>query len=87
MTREHASKGFKVVADTNATAVNFYGFTVLSDAVLSALVAPTTRSVENNAYDADTAGAVGPTFPAGGYYPIRGSSITLTSGNVILWKE
>lgn len=87
MTREHASKGFKVVSGTSATPKNFYGFTVLSDAVIAAISAPTQRAVENTAYDSDYSGLAGPTIPAGGYYPIRGSSITLTSGSVILWIE
>lgn len=86
MTREHASKGFKVVTGTSATVYNFFGFTVLSDAVLTTAVAPTVGNPEG-AYDPDYSGASGPTFPAGGYYPIRGSSITLASGSVILWKE
>lgn len=86
MTREHASKGFKVVSDTSDTLKNFYGFTVLSDTVISAVVAPTQRAVENTAYDPDYTGLVGTTLPAG-YYPIRGSSITLTSGKIILWIE
>lgn len=86
MTREHASKGFKTVTNTSATAVNFYGFTVLSDAVISAAVAPTAGNPEG-AYSPDYAGIYTHTLPAGGYYPIRGSSITLTSGKIVLWLE
>ena len=84
--REHSSKGYYVVDDTNATAKSFYGFTVTTEAVVSALVAPTTEGVENTAYDGDEAGLATETLPAG-YYPIRGSSITLTSGVLILWLE
>ena len=86
MNREHATNGFKVVANTSATPAAFYGFTVTSAAVLTTLVAPTTRGPENVAYSADTSGIAGPSLPAG-YYPIRGSSITLASGTVILWLE
>ena len=84
MTREHASKGYKFVVNTSATPFDFYGFSVISEAVISAIVAPTAGNPEG-AYDGDEAGAA-QTLPVG-YYPIRGSSITLTSGKVILWKE
>lgn len=83
--REHGSKGYKVVANTSATAVDFYGFSVISEAVISALVAPTGEGPENTAYDGDEAG-IATTLPVG-YYPVRGSSITLTSGAVMLWRE
>lgn len=85
MNREHSSKGYKVVANTSATPFAFYGFTVISEAVISAVVAPTVDGAERTAYDGDEAG-IATTLPVG-YYPIRGSSITLTSGKVILWKE
>lgn len=83
--REHGSKGYKVVANTSAAVVDFYGFSVISEAVISALVAPTGEGPENTAYDGDEAG-IATTLPVG-YYPVRGSSITLTSGAVILWRE
>lgn len=87
MNREHASKGYKVVVDTSAHPVQFYGFTVTSAAVIAAIVAPTDRSPENTAYSGDvTVLATMATIPPG-YYPIRGSSITLTSGELILWLE
>jgi len=84
--REHASKGYYVVDDTSVTAKKFYGFTVTTEAVVSAIVAPMNATVENTAYDGDEAGLAGVTLPVG-YYPIRGSSITLTSGVLILWLE
>lgn len=84
--RLQSTKGFKVVANTTATAVKFYGFTVISDAVVSAIVAPTSPGPENITYSADTSGLPTHSLPAG-YYPIRGSSITLTSGKIILWLE
>jgi len=85
MTREHASKGYKVVTGTDATAYNFYGFTVIAEVVINAVVAPTAGNPEG-AYDGDEAGLVSLTLPVG-YYPIRGSNIDLTSGKVILWGE
>ena len=84
--REHASKGFFVVDDTNATAKSFYGFTVTTAAVVSSISAPTNTSPEGTSYDGDESGLATETLPPG-YYPIRGSSITLTSGVLILWLE
>jgi len=84
--RQQASKGYKVVANTAATAKNFFGLSVLADAVITTIIAPTTGSPDQVAYDGDEAGLAGPTLPPG-YYPIRGSSITLASGSVILWTE
>lgn len=85
LSREHSSKGYKAVTGTSLTAHKFYGFTVIEEAVISALAAPTDKGPEGNAYDGDEAG-IATTLPVG-YYPIRGSSITLTSGKVILWTE
>jgi hypothetical protein len=85
MNREHASKGYKIIADTTATAFNFYGFTVISEAVVNAIIAPTAGNPEG-AYNGDESGLATQTLPVG-YYPIRGSNMDLTSGKVILWKE
>lgn len=85
MSREHASKGYKVVAGTDATAYHFYGFTVIAEAVINAIIAPTAGNPEG-AYDGDQSGLAAQTLPVG-YYPIRGSNMDLTSGKVILWKE
>lgn len=84
--REHSSKGYFVVDDTSVTVKNFYGFTVTSEAVISAIVVPTNASPEGTSYDGDESGLATETLPTG-YYPIRGSSITLTSGVLILWLE
>ena len=84
-TREQATKGYKVVSNTTPTAKDFYGFTVISEAVISAVVAPTNPGPEGTSYDGDETG-IATTLPVG-YYPVRGSSITLTSGAVILWLE
>lgn len=85
MNREHSSKGYKVNAGTDVVTVNFYGFTVIAEAVINALTAPTANSPDGTAYDGDEAG-IATTLPVG-YYPIRGSAIDLTSGKVILWIE
>lgn len=84
--REHSSKGYKVNAGTSNVEHKFYGFTVIAEAVISSVTAPTNVGQENNAYDGDEAGLAGVTLPVG-YYPIRGSAIQLTSGKVILWTE
>ena len=84
-TREQATKGYKVVTGTSATPADFFGLTVIAEAVISALVAPTNPGPEGTSYDGDETG-IATTLPVG-YYPIRGSSITLTSGSVILWRE
>ena len=85
MNREHAYKGYKVNAGTSEVTFNFYGFNVISEAVINTLTAPTTNSPDGTTYDGDEAG-IATTRPVG-YYPIRGSAIDLTSGSVILWKE
>ena len=86
MNREHASKGYYVVDDTSATEKNFYGFSVTTEAVVAAILAPTAGSPEGTSYDGNESGLATETLPPG-YYPIRGSSITLTSGVLILWLE
>lgn len=86
--REHATKGFKLVVNTTATPSNFYGMTILADSVIASITAPTTNAPEQvTAYVNDNATLAGQTLNAGLYLPIRGSSITLTSGRVILWLE
>lgn len=87
MNREQASKGYHCVSDTSAHAKNFYGFTVVAEAVVSAIVAPTATGPDGVSYDGDESGLAGLTVLPVGYYPIRGSSITLTSGELILWIE
>jgi hypothetical protein len=86
LNREHSSKGYKVNAGTSTITYDFYGFTVVSEAVINAITAPSGVAIENNSYDGDEAGLAGVTLPVG-YYPIRGSAIDLTSGTVILWQE
>ncbi len=81
----HASKGYKLLTDTSATARNFYGFTVLSTVVVTAIVAPTDSYPDG--YLSDAASLAGVSLPAG-YYPIRGSSFTAGTANVvILWLD
>jgi hypothetical protein len=85
---DHASKGFHLVPDTAQTDKNFYGFSVLADTALSAIVAPTTNVAGGpEKYTGNYSDLVGPTFVPG-YYPIRGSSITsATADAIILWLE
>ena len=87
MQREFGSKGYDVITGTGANTLNFYGFTVLSDMVITSISAPTTSNPERVAYDGDEAGAAGPTFLAGVFYPIRGSAVTLASGSAVFWLE
>jgi hypothetical protein len=86
MNKEHASKGYKKVSGTSPVTFKFYGFNVISEAVIASITAPTDKGQEGDAYDGDEPGMVSETVPVG-YYPIRGSAITLTSGKLILWKE
>jgi hypothetical protein len=86
LNREQSSKGYKVNAGTSEVAHNFYGFSVIAEAVIATVTAPTGTGIEGSAYDGDEAGLAGATLPVG-YYPIRGSKIDLTSGTVILWTE
>jgi hypothetical protein len=85
LNRYFGSKGFALVTDTSAHVKNFYGITILTAAVISAMAAPTTLSPEAVAYAFDT-GIATASLPVG-FYPIRGSSITFTSGTAILWLE
>ena len=54
--------------------------------MISSITAPTAITPERTTYDGDESGIASQTLPVG-YYPIRGSAITLTSGKVILWTE
>jgi hypothetical protein len=71
MNMEHAQKGWTCVKDTSAHAVHAYGIICYEDTVIAALVAETGYSIDTGIY--------GETL-APGYYPMRISSITLTSG-------
>ncbi len=84
--RQQASKGYKVVKTTDETVHNFYGFTVYAEAVIAAIGVPLDAGPDQIKYTDDEAALAGETLPVG-YYPIRGSEITLTSGKVILWTE
>lgn len=88
MNREHSTKGYKVVSNGDAVNVKFYGLTVIADATITAVTAPTTApDDEITAYSADTSGIATQVLPAGVYYPIRGSAIQLSAGKVICWLE
>lgn len=87
MNKEHASKGYKVVPNTTAvTNTKFYGFQVIAEAVISSITDPTDKGHEGDKYTDDGGTLATQTLPVG-YYPIRGSGITLTSGKVILYLE
>ncbi len=85
--RFFAAKGYTVNAGTTPVVVAFSGFTVTAEAVVAAIVAPTAPGEENIAYAGDEAGLATLTSLPPGYYPIRGSSLDLTSGAVIIWLE
>lgn len=90
MNREHSTKGYKIVAsgEEEATPVKFYGFTVIEEAEIDTITAPTEAPEEEiTAYSPDTAGIAGQVLPTGVYFPIRGSAIQLTAGKVICWLE
>lgn len=84
--RFFAATGYLVNAGTTPVVAAFSGFTVIAEAVIAAIVAPTAPGPEGIAYQGDEANLAGVTLPAG-YYPIRGSSLDLTSGSVIMWLE
>lgn len=86
--RYFATKGYTVVNDTSAHAVPFYGIHVLATAVIYAVVAPTgqTPGTPQTKYTGDESNLASLSLPVG-FYPIRGSSITLTSGTVIIYRE
>lgn len=74
----HARYGTHYVSGTSAVNVNYAGFRVETDAVIN-----TASFTAENSAD----GLFGVTLTAGTYYPISGSSITLTSGTVLLIKR
>jgi hypothetical protein len=84
-TKDHAEAGNAYVNDTSAHSVEFYGFTVVSDAVISAITVSSTDADVTSSGDHDN--IVGDTLPEGLYLPISGSSITLSSGAILLHKK
>ena len=87
MNRNHASKGYLVVAGTDTVAVNFFGFTALEETQIAAITGPTAAGPEQTSYSSDALGIEGTILTAGAYLPIRGSSIALSSGRVVAWIE
>lgn len=71
MDLEHATKGWTCVKDTAAHAGHFYGIICYEATVIAALVAEVGYSLDTSIY----AESLAP-----GYYPMRITSITLTSG-------
>lgn len=86
--RFFATKGYAVVNDTSPHAVPFYYIQVVSTAVISAVVAPTgpAPGTPQTKYTGDESNLAGLSLSPG-IYPIRGSSITLTSGTVFIYRE
>lgn len=76
--RDHADKGFEVVADTNAHNIRAYGISVIATAVIAAITF-------EDGYDGD-ADIVGVSLPVG-YYPMQIKTIDLTSGTIICWLK
>ena len=78
-----AGNDFKVVSTTDATTGNIYWITVLTDAVIATILVNGSNCVASK-------GLTGVTLPAGTDLPFRkfrASSITLTSGTVILYLD
>lgn len=78
MDREHGEKGFVCVKDTAAHTGKFYGILCYEATVIAALTFA-------DGYSGD-AGIYGESLAAG-YYPMRFTSITLTSGACLAYKE
>ncbi len=74
-----ANAGLEYVNDTSAHAVEFVGIHVVSNAVINTIVG---SNVTGN-----TIAAASQTLPTGMFLPISGTSITLTSGKVLLVKK
>ena len=87
MNRAFATKGYQVITGTDEVTVNFFGITVLQEAVIAAIAPPARPGPERTAYHGDEAGLAGPALAAGLYLPVRGSALTLDSGAVIAWRE
>jgi len=86
MSDPFASKGYVVLQgsspiDLGTTPV--FGFTTLEETVLSSVTHP--PSMHGCAYSGDAADLAGRTLPAGLFYPIPATAITLTSGSAIGW--
>ena len=81
-----ANKGYLTLTGTgahNLAATPIYGFTTLEDTVIAAITSP--PSVGGQSYNAADAELVGLTLPAGLFWPIHATAITLTSGSAIGW--
>lgn len=74
-----ANGGLEYVNDTAAHAVEFVGIHVVAAAVISA--------ISGSNVTGNTIAAASQTLPAGMFLPIAGTSITLSSGKVLLVKK
>lgn len=77
MERDHAEKGWVCVKDTNAHTGEFYGIICYEATVIANLVAKAGYSLDTGIYGESL---------AAGYYPMRITSITLTSGACLALK-
>jgi len=77
--KSHAQDGVHFLLDTNpAPTAKYSGFVVLTDTVITSITEQTLGSI--------TGDITAVTFTAG-YYPLSFSTITLTSGSLMLIKE
>ena len=82
---QDGEKGFKVITGTDAVTVNFAAIIPLADTVVAAITFPEKVGLGDKrvTYTGD-AELVGKTLKQSVRYPIRGNSITLTSGSCIV---
>lgn len=78
MERDHGEKGWVCVKDTSAHVGKFYGIVCYEATVIADLVAAPGYSLDTGIYGESL---------AAGYYPMRITSITLTSGACLALKE
>ena len=71
MNRDHADKGWECVKDTSAHTGHFYGIICYEATVIAALTAEPGYTIDTDIYGESL---------APGYYPMRITSITFTSG-------
>jgi len=76
MNRDHPDTGFVLITDTSTHTQESFGFSVIEECVVNALTYPTSYNASGN--------LSGTTLPVG-YYPIKTTSIDLTSGKLIAW--
>lgn len=78
MDRNHGEKGWDCVKDTNAHTGKFYGIICYEATVIADLIASPGYTIDTDIYGESL---------APGYYPMRITSITLTSGACLALNE